>query len=390
MQWRTSMTDPISIRDDGRATGIIPRLTPLARCSSALLAVLVLSCAAPTNEPLALCDPSACEGGAAPRGCLCAPEGCTGPLELRDPALDRAVRDAAGVAEGELSYADVRDIVELDTSTANLESGPGVIDLEGVECLTGLERLAMNNNDVTDLSPLRALAALEELSLVSTPVADLGPLADLTALEVLDLGNARGLDAPRDLSPLSALQGLRELRIAFGQVSDLAPIAGLESLESLDAEANSIDDVEALAGLSGLRELELGANRIRDVGPLAALSRLELLDLSSNDVTDVAPLVENEGLGEGDLVELSNNPLDCLALLQAEILELLLERGVDVLVDCLSCLLDPTGLDCACWATPDLGACRCHLDPIGCLCEESPQDPECTCYFYPGDPACQD
>ena len=50
----------------------------------------------------------------------------------------------------------------------------------------------------------------------------------------------------------------------------------------------------------------------------------------------------------------------------------------------------PAGLDCACWAYPDLAACRCHLDPLGCLCEDEPESPECTCYFYPGDPACQD
>jgi internalin A len=377
------------IRDNGRANGIIPRLKRAARFSPALLAVLVLGCSDANTRDVGSCDPVGCAGGTSCADGLCVPDHCQGTLAFEDASLERAVREAAGGVEGALVYADVRDIVELDASLANLDAGVPVASLGGVQCLTGLERLVLDGAEVRDLSPLRELR-LRELSLVSTPVSDLGPLAGIASLESLDLGSGRGLDAPRDLEPVAALPRLRTLGIAFGQVADLGPLASLASLESLDARANSISDVSVLAGLTGLRRLELDANRIEDVGPLSALGELELLDLSNNAVTDVTPIAANEGLGHGDRVELSDNPLDCRTLLQAEVLELLLDRGVDLLVDCLSCLFEPTGLDCVCWAYPDLQECRCHFDPLGCLCEDTPDAPACTCYFYPGDPSCQD
>lgn len=334
------------------------------------------------------CETSGCSDGMVCTSGECIPTECRGALEFADDNLEREVRSAVAVDEGDLRYGHVSGLTTLDTSVYFGRGEPGVVDLGGIGCLTRLTSLTMDNNEIRDLSPLTALPRLQHLSLVSTPVSDLAPLAEIPELESLDLSNTVNGDAPRDLQPIAGLSNLRELRIAFGRAVDLTPLSQLRNLEVLDAYANDVEDVSPLSELTNLRDVRLDANRVADVSPLVALTSIETLELSDNEVTDIGPLTLNSGLGNGDRVELSGNPVDCLALLQASSLRLLLDRGVDLLIDCLPCLDAPLGLDCRCWIDPSRDECYCHLNSLDCLCEDQPDHPDCFCYFYPDDPAC--
>ena len=99
-------------------------------------------------------------------------------------------------------------------------------------------------------------------------------------------------------------------------------------LQELRLSHNQIADVTPLANLKSLQELELWDNQITDVTPLANLTSLKWLWLSSNQIEDLAPLVANTGLGEGDRVYLSGNPLSTQAL--TEQIPALQAKGVEV------------------------------------------------------------
>ena len=86
-----------------------------------------------------------------------------------------------------------------------------------------------------------------------------------------------------------------------------AEIATLDSLEASDAD---IADLTGLELATNMEHLYLAGNNISDISVLEGLTNLRDLILSSNDITDLASLVANRGLGTGDTVDVTNNPLN--------------------------------------------------------------------------------
>jgi internalin A len=251
-----------------------------------------------------------------------APVDCSGVLSFADPALEAEVREAVHIPTGELRFDDVAQLQELEPAEA------GILDLTGIQCLTGLTRLYLQRNAISDLRPLSALTALNRLSLSYNSVSDLSPLAGLTSLQRLNVTS----NAVSDLSPLSSLTALTILSLANNSVSDLSPLAELTSLTELALPHNSVSDLSPLAGLTSVQRLYLADNAISDLSPLAGLTSLSNIDLADNLVTDLGPLVANTGFGEGDYVSVLRNPLDCAA--QADQLHALIERGLQLASDC--------------------------------------------------------
>ena len=91
-------------------------------------------------------------------------------------------------------------------------------------------------------------------------------------------------------------------------------------------------------------------NSVTDVSPLTGLSNLMLLHLYGNDIEDISPLVANEGLAEGDEVELSGNPLSDESI--ATHVPALESRGVDV--EFIPAPLAPTGLTARVWGSEEV------------------------------------
>ena len=91
---------------------------------------------------------------------------------------------------------------------------------------------------------------------------------------------------------------------------------------------SSVSDLSPLAGLTNLRELLLTDNSVSDLSPLAELNGLTFLQIVGNLVSDLSPLVANTGLGDGDVVDVQENPLS-YASIHTHI-PILLERGVTV------------------------------------------------------------
>ncbi|GIT64147.1 MAG: hypothetical protein Ct9H300mP22_5470 [Gammaproteobacteria bacterium] len=82
-------------------------------------------------------------------------------------------------------------------------------DLSGIQNLTGLTRLSMNNRGLREISPLASLTDLVVLNLHTNWINDLSPLSGMTKLKSLFLSE----NPLSDISPLSGLTELRVLRL---------------------------------------------------------------------------------------------------------------------------------------------------------------------------------
>ena len=108
----------------------------------------------------------------------------------------------------------------------------------------------------------------------------------------------------------------------------MSVLTNLTNLTYLHLSDNAISDVSAISGLTSLEYLNLHINLISDISTLSNLTNLTDLYLSRNNVSDLSPLVANMGLGEGDEIDLKNNPLSATSI-NTHILALQ-GRGVDV------------------------------------------------------------
>ena len=130
--------------------------------------------------------------------------------------------------------------------------------------------------------------------------------AELAELTYLDAGT-RGI---ADLSGIEHCTNLITLILWDNEIADVSPLSGLSKLTWLFLGNNRIGDISPLLSLSGLAELYLWNNQVSDISPLASLTNLSRLNISGNRISDILPLVENDGLGEGDVVWLRKNHLD--------------------------------------------------------------------------------
>ena len=152
----------------------------------------------------------------------------------------------------------------------------------------------------SDLIEMRDLAADDKF------ITDLTGLEYCTRLINLHMMN----NSVSDLSPLSNLDSLVMLNAANNDISDISPLSGLAKLAIVDLSMNEIADISALSGLSNLTNLNLMFNYIVDITSLSDLANLELIILPYNYIRDITPLVNNDDLGDGDIITISYNPLE--------------------------------------------------------------------------------
>jgi len=170
---------------------------------------------------------------------------------------------------------------------------------------TAMTTLRLYGNDISDISPLAGMSKLTLLEIDANLVFDISPLAGATDLVVLNLSS----NYVADISVLAGMTKLEDLSLIGNQISDLSPLSGLTALKRLFLSDNPIADVSALSGLAALEYASIHNCDIVDVSPLQGLPNLQTLDLNDNLIADIAPLAANAGLGAGDFLYLTGNPL---------------------------------------------------------------------------------
>jgi internalin A len=249
------------------------------------------------------------------------------PVKFQDPKLARHVRETVKLLthkddEKELCVSEARWLPAL------FASGAGISDLTGLEHCTDLTQLVLSNNEISELEPLKGLWTSSLPRSKSSRFSDVEPLAALTEMFSLDLRGNR----ITDIHPLAGLTGLLYLFLDNNQISDIQPLAGLTRLFQLGLGDNQISDIRPLAGLRSIVWLGLQNNRISDIDPLVDMRDLNTVNLRNNRITEIYPLVENPGLGPGDRVDLTLNPLSQVSC--TKYVPELESKGVSVLHDC--------------------------------------------------------
>lgn len=212
----------------------------------------------------------------------------------------------------------------LKLKKADLDQNRTLSDISPLSSLIELEYLDLNDNLIEDVSPLSNLRNLKYLRIDFNPVYSITPLAGLRNLETLYLA-----DTPlRDISALAEMRDLEILWLTKCDVVDLSPLTRLEKLVSIKADMNIITDLSPLSGLTQLEVLYVGENLIENISTLESLVNLNTVRLWGNKIQDIKPLVDNTGIGEGDLVYLSGNPLNEKSI--NEYIPALINRGVTV------------------------------------------------------------
>ncbi len=246
--------------------------------------------------------------------------------------------------------ADLRSLAGLDKLRYLWLVGCEISELEALPELEFLNSLYLAENQITSLEFVPDIPSLRRLDLSDNRLVSLSGPPRLDLLETLELRNNR----IADVSGLQSLPTLRTLDLAGNQITDLSPIAALTELQSLDLGANplppsaDLGDLDQLlslrisdAGLSSLafvsrlsrlETLDVNNNVIVDLVPLRTLANLQDVDLSANAISDLTPLADNLGLGIGDVVDVTQNPIDCTT--QQPNLDALRLRGVVVQDDC--------------------------------------------------------
>ncbi len=233
--------------------------------------------------------------------------------------LERLGKDATPVYSVEL-----KDMTTFHNENSNLT------DLTGLQYAEDLRFLHVFNNEIETLNPLSGLSKLEVIYAGANKIIYLDFAEKLTNLKILNLtGN--------DISVLTPIQNaatLTELKLGNNNINDLAPLENLENLEILEIYQNDIEDEDllSLSELTNLKKLDLMTCDITDITPLASLTKLthfrlmnnnvenisilqnmveiEELNLKHNEISDIGPLVDDPGLGEGDILDISFNDLD--------------------------------------------------------------------------------
>lgn len=204
------------------------------------------------------------------------PVGLSATVAFADQSLEDAVNDELGHPHGTpVTMVDASGVTALDAT------GAGIADLTGIEHLTGLTDLVLDDNSITDVSPLSGMTQLNRIILSSNSVSSLAPLSGMTSLETLSIG--RNLIV--DISPLSGLTNLKYLYANSNDVADLSPLVGRTGLIHLTLQANDITDVSALSGLTNLTFLSVSENGIADISALSGLTNLTALNLLGQSVT---------------------------------------------------------------------------------------------------------
>ena len=214
-----------------------------------------------------------------------------------DPNLEELIREKLNRPEGNIYSFHLQSIKELDATGKDIES------LEGIEILSGLTRLNLEDNRVKDVTPLRHLHDLKDLSLRNNYITDLSDINfdSIKSLPLKRLSLRHNVVRPpveeqirlSDINILKHFHELEELELRDNHIENITPLGELTGLKILDICQNPLEDgdISALKEMTGLLELNLRETNLKDITPISGLTELIYLNIHSNpDLSTIAPV----------------------------------------------------------------------------------------------------
>lgn len=125
------------------------------------------------------------------------PKGCESALTFRDIIMELNVRRLLDKPAGSIYYEDVKSIKRFENvhGLSAGEDGPFYMtDLDGIQCFTALEALAVTQAQIKSLAPIEGLIHLTEVNVRMTHLERVPDLTLLTKLEYLDVSSTNITD----------------------------------------------------------------------------------------------------------------------------------------------------------------------------------------------------
>ncbi|MGG0074706.1 NEAT domain-containing protein [Bacillus wiedmannii] len=208
------------------------------------------------------------------------------------------------------------DLLKVKYLTVVEAKSKGIQDVSGLEYMTNLENLTLEEvkleniqfisklrklksvditySELQDIGPLAELEAIESLILRNNKISDLSPLSQMKKINILDLSS----NCIKEIKPLFTLTSLRTLDVANNQISNdnLAGIEQLKNIKKLSLRNNGLTNIEHVTSMKKLIELDLAKNELENIEPLSRLSTVQSLNLEENYISDITPLSHLTGL----------------------------------------------------------------------------------------------
>ena len=193
--------------------------------------------------------------------------------------LDKKTNKPIFTEESKDTYSILGKAQDLsDTKDFKFSVTRGMKSLKGIEYATNLEKLKVNENEISDLNPLKDLKNLKYLELQRNRIVDVSPLANLKNLEFLKLYNniIENVEPLKDLTNLTGLdlhnnvkvKKEGEKRINYDGITDISSLKNLTKLTFFDVSANRIENVDIILGMEKINQLDFSDNKIKDYSKL--------------------------------------------------------------------------------------------------------------------------
>lgn len=151
-------------------------------------------------------------------------------ITFPDKNLEKTIRQKIQCPTGDILKDDVDNITSLQNT-----QDKHITNLSGIENLTNLASLNLDNNQISNIKPLEGLTSLTSLNLDNNKISNIEPLKGLTKLTSLNLDT----NLISDIEPLKGLINLTKLALAVNQIKDFSPVyAYYKNLKSTDIASN--------------------------------------------------------------------------------------------------------------------------------------------------------
>ncbi len=182
-----------------------------------------------------------------------------------------------------------------------------ISDIKGLDSLSNIKELYLNDNYITKIYNLEPLNNLERLELSMNQIEEIQGLDSLVNLKVFNLSRNK----IQKIKSLDPLVNLKTLNLDYNRISIISGLDDLIALETLGLSHNQIFKIENLQNLANLNRIDLAKNQITIIGGLENNSKLKHLYLYMNFISKIEGLEKvNElkelSLFDNNIKEISN------------------------------------------------------------------------------------
>lgn len=177
-----------------------------------------------------------------------------------DPGLEQLIRSTINKPTGAIYRSDVAHLTSLNSDLKHTR----IRSLKGIEALSGLTHIKLDDNLIKDLTPLKSLTKLQSLSLARNSIEDLSPLSALKQLESLNVG----YNFIRTPDVLAQLPEISSLLINDNAITSIDKLAVLKKLNFLNISDTAVSDISVIKGMPALTALNLDGSPIADLSPM--------------------------------------------------------------------------------------------------------------------------